>query len=97
MKNLDLNKVAQQLSNVRPGNIYIAAPLTEKDTIDQISKTATWTNVYDSSHLMGYFNKTYDDCSFYKEYEGEVLSLTEQAILTGVDEFLQKVPEMHFA
>ena len=90
MKNLDLQKVAQELSKVREGNIYIAAPLSEKDTIDKISATATWTNVYDSSHLMSFMNKTYDDCSFFKEYEGEVLSLTEQAILTAVDEFLQK-------
>merc|ERR1711879_471619 len=88
MKNLDINKVAEGLSKVRQGNIYIAAPLSEKDTIDSIAKIATWTNVYDSSQLMSWFNSSYSNCSFFKEYEGEVVSLTEQAILTEVEEFL---------
>lgn len=89
MKNLDLEKVSPALSQIREGNIYIAAPLSELDTIEKVAQSApSGVKVYDSSQLMKWITDNYSDCSFFKDYEGEVVSLTEQALLTAIPEFL---------
>ena len=67
---------------------YIAAPLSETGTIQVIAGNAEKSKIYDSSDLIKWLKSRYGSCKFYQDFEGEVISLVEQSILTSATDFL---------
>lgn len=53
-----------------------------------IAGNADKSKIYDSSDLIKWLKSKYGSCKFYQDYEGEVISLVEQSILTSALDFL---------
>lgn len=94
MSKLNYKKVAEklcQISKTATGgkNIYIAAPLSEIRIIEQVASNATsGIKIFNSNQMMQYASDKYGACSWFQDYEGEIISLVEQAIMSQVKEFL---------
>lgn len=94
MDHLNYKKVAQNLCDVaekstQGADIYIAAPLSERDIIAQVASNATnGIRIFNSNQMVEFAQKKYGLCEWFPAYEGEIISLVEQAILSQVKEFM---------
>ena len=83
--------VTQPVSN-ESLSIYIASPPSEEPKIKKIKQAAqeisTNFKIYHGPDLEKFIrSENYDTCDYYKNFQGEVVSLTEQAILTSARKF----------
>ena len=94
MGNLDYKKVGHELSRIsvkacNTADIYIAAPLSEINVITQVATNATdGIRIYNSNQMLEFARNKYGACEWFDAYEGEIISLVEQAILSQAQEFL---------
>ena len=93
MNKLNMSTLAQTLAGYsKGGDVYIAAPPSEWSRIQELSLVSG--DKYDVEVVYGEMLEEvlatyFGDCEWYKKWKGEILSLVEQAILSGTDEFME--------
>ena len=97
---LDCDKLAENLVNFKANisSVYISSPPSEEAVILKIIKAAeklrsnasNEKNVkfYFGRDLINFLDQNYQNCDYYQKYQGEVISFTEQAILSKSRHFL---------
>lgn len=99
MPYLNFNKVAYNFNQLalkigrhpsdQLSNIYIAAPIEEMDTINKIKERSEHkVNLLTLIDLLKFIDQNFYHCAWWHNYRGEVVSLTEQALLTSAEYFL---------
>lgn len=92
MGNIDFKKLSQILVNLAETDtfIYVAAPLTEIDTVKKLANHSNDKNIkfIFSDTLLEFFKQHYQACEWYEFYLDDVISLVEQHLLYNSVHFL---------
>ena len=92
MKKMNMTKLAKNLfsySNI--GTVYIAAPSSEWDKINEVAILARQNFGYKIIYgeiLEEVMLSNYGECEWLLNWKGEILSLVEQAIMRSAEEFI---------